>query len=299
MFFLLLSTIFWVLTKFSRKDVSEIEANIAYVNVPSNKILAEDNLKSLTFELQANRFEALYYNVKTPIISVDVAAYLNGSKNKSIVDKASLTGLISNQVNKNLTVRNVSVNQLEIKLVNVDSKKVPVIASTSLTFKNGFDEVGDAIIKPDSILLRGPRKLLDSISEISTIEFKRAEIEKSLKVKIPLIGIPSRDIQMVDTEVIYSLKVEEFSQKIVTLPVKLINAPATETIKLIPNKVEIDFTVSLSLFNDISANDFEVICDYAKRNADENFMIPEIVKFPEGIKDAVLTTKKIDFLIFK
>ncbi|GEQ86648.1 hypothetical protein ULMS_21560 [Patiriisocius marinistellae] len=276
-----------------------MKANIEYVNVPTDKLLANDNLSTLTFDLQSNKFEAIYYGTKTPIIRVDVGAYLVSSKKKAIVDKATLELLILNQVNKNLTIRNISVNELEINLDDIETKKVPVKPITSITFKNGFDGVGAAKINPDSILLKGPLKLLDSISEISTIKFNRDNIDKSLRVKIPLNPLISNDVFMEETSITYALKVEEFSQKIVTVPVKLINAPQSGSIKLIPNRVEVDFTVSLSLFNEIRAEDFKVICDYAKRNSEENFMIPEIVTFPKEIKDAELTTKKIDFLIFK
>lgn len=288
-----------MLTRFSKKGISEVKAAIEYVNVPQNRILAESNLKLLSFNVLANKFEIIYHTLKTPKITVDVTSYLKASNKDVILDKATLESLIVSQLDKNLIVKNIYISELEIKLDKIDTKKVPIVLKTLIALKNGFDIVGVPKIIPDSIVLSGSKKVLDSISEIATVLFQRDEIDSSLSVTIPLKPLLSKDVKVEETFIVLKLQVEEFAQKNITVPVKLINAPINETIKIIPSTVQVRFIVSLSLFNEILANDFVVVCDYSERNVEENFMIPKIKDFPKGIKNMELRTHKIDFLIFK
>ena len=50
--------------------------------------------------------------------------------------------------------------------------------------------------------------------------------------------------------------------------------------------------------NEIS-EDLVLICDYTKRDKNENFMIPELLEKPESILNIVIKAKKVDYLIFK
>ncbi|MDX1784020.1 MAG: hypothetical protein R3361_07665, partial [Aequorivita vladivostokensis] len=91
----------------------------------------------------------------------------------------------------------------------------------------------------------------------------------------------------------------EFSQGKFTLPVQVINLPPDMDIKLVSPNVTVSFDVSVNDFADISKENFRVICDYSKRNKEENFMLPTLEKKPSNIQNVVFEPKKIDFLVFK
>ena len=96
-----------------------------------------------------------------------------------------------------------------------------------------------------------------------------------------------------------SLKVAEFSQGKFTLPIEVINLPPDLDIKLVSPNVTVSYDVSVNDFSEISKDSFRVICDYSKRNKEENFMLPILEKMPPNIQNVVFEPKKIDFLIFK
>ena len=60
-FFLLLATVFWVLTKFSRQYTATAKATIHYLNIPEATQIKDDNLKKIDFNLTTSGFEFLYY----------------------------------------------------------------------------------------------------------------------------------------------------------------------------------------------------------------------------------------------
>jgi hypothetical protein len=93
--------------------------------------------------------------------------------------------------------------------------------------------------------------------------------------------------------------VVEFTQKTLNVPIEVINKTINSTIKLIPETLTITFDISVSNFNAVSAKDFKAVCDFSKKNSEENFMLVEIVRQPEGIFNLEYSDKKIDYLIFK
>ena len=97
-FFLLLATVFWVLTKFSRQYTATAKANIHYLNIPEETQITDETIKEIDFELTTSGFEFLYYNLKNPSIDIDIKKfYVEGEKNV-IIPKVELVRLISSQL---------------------------------------------------------------------------------------------------------------------------------------------------------------------------------------------------------
>ena len=77
------------------------------------------------------------------------------------------------------------------------------------------------------------------------------------------------------------------------------NLPQDISIQLIPKDITILFDVSMDEFNEISSSDFIVICDFDKKNDQENFMIPQLLKKPESIQNFEFKENKVKYLVFK
>ena len=285
LFFLLLAAIFWVLTKFSREFTATMVAKIQYENVPENAALSEGNLKSITFDLTANGFEILFYKFKRPTIDLQINKYYDKEKDHFIITKSELNRMVSSNFNRNLAIKNLSVEELKVFLDPIVLKKVKVIPKHSFTFKDGFKPIDSIKVSPDSVVISGPS---GSLKNISTIETEVISIENNNEI-----------VSIKPDKISVSLKVAEFSQGKFTLPIEVINLPPDLDIKLVSPNVTVSYDVSVNDFSEISKDSFRVICDYSKRNKEENFMLPILEKMPPNIQNVVFEPKKIDFLIFK
>lgn len=298
-FFLLLAIIFWALTKFSKENSAKIEANLVYVNLPENYLLSDENIDTITFDITSNGFDFLVYKMKQPSVTIDVSKYFNDTNKKATIASDILKEEIAKQINYAGTVRNLSKTELIIELQGVQSKKIPVIVNTVLTYKQGFKKVDTLIAVPDSINVAGPQRLLDSIRSIGTKQLVLQNVDKNISNRIALEELPFAELNSKTKNVIVKQTVKEFAQKKLVLPIQLINVPAKTTLKIIPESVEITFIVPIEKFAAISAQDFEIVCDYEQRNKEENFLTPTLVRYPKEAKNIEMLTKKIDFLIFK
>lgn len=299
LFFLLLATIFWILTKFSREFTATMSAKIEYVKMPDTVTLAKNNLKNITFDLTANGFEILFYKFKRPTIEITVEDYYTSENSEFKISRAELTSLIYANFNKNFNIKNVSVEELDVRLDPIVIKKVPVIARAELTYKDGFKPIDSMQIVPDSVTLSGPSGSLEDIDTIETAQFAIKNIEEDIVKTVNVVN-PSSEIKSIKPDKVeILLTVAEFSQGRFTLPVEVINLPPNVDIKMLQQSVEVSFDVPVSDFSEINKDSFRVVCDYSQRENDENFMLPFLEKKPYNARNVIFSPKKIDFFILK
>lgn len=297
--FLFLASVFWVLTKFSKQDVASVVATINYVNVPEGSVLAPSNPKEISFNLASTRFEFLRYTIKKPEIIIDVTSFLNENTNQGKVDGVALEKLILNQVVGDGRITQLSSPELAITLERLNFKMVPVHAKVTIEYEVGFDALDAMEIKPDSVKITGTKKALDTIKFIETDKIVIQDISAEVIQEIPLNIWQDKSISVFPSVVVAKQNVAEYSQKIVMVPVTMINQPLGGSFKLLPASVKVAFNIPVDKFNNVSASDFRIVCDYRSRNEEDNFMIPIIKEQPDHITGIEMETKKIDLLLFK
>ena len=297
--FLFLASVFWMLTKFSKQDVGSVVTTINYVNIPQGFMLNENTPEDFSFNVNATRFEFLGYVFKKPSIKIDVAAYFNKTTNIARVDGAALEKLILKQVVDAGFVTQLSLPELILNIEQLSSKKVPVVAQVFISYDVGFDGLGPRQINPDSITITGSRQMLDTIFSVKTTPLELLDISASFAQDILLQSWPTGAVSNSPNNVIISQKVSEFSQKILMVPVTMINQPPQGNFKLLPASIRVAFNVPVAQFNEIVPANFTIICDYNTRDVEDNFVIPVVTQMPANITGVEMETKKIDLLIFK
>ena len=297
--FLFLASVFWMLTKFSKQDVASVGATISFVNIPQGYMLDENTIQDFSFNVNATRFEFLGYVFKKPIIKIDVGAFFNETTNTARVDGATLEKLILNQVVDDGFVTQLSLPELMITLEPLSFKKVPILGQVSISYDVGFDAMGPLQIKPDSVTITGSKQLLDTIVSITTTPLELFDISASFRQAISVESISNATATISPKTVTISQNVSEFSQKILMVPVTMINQPSQGNFKLLPASIRVAFNVPVDRFNEITLEDFTIICDYNSRDREDNFLIPVVQQMPANITGVEMETKKIDLLIFK
>jgi len=297
--FLFLASFFWILTKFSKPDVASVVATISYVNIPQGFILKENTIQDFSFNVNATRFEFLGYVFNKPDIKIDVSTYFNETTNTAKVDGAALEKLILKQVVNGGFVTQLSLPELILTLEQLSFKKVPVVGQILISYDVGFDGMGPKQIKPDSVTITGSKKMLDTIFSLNTSPIELKDISASFAQDVSLQSWPNTSVTISPKQVTISQEVSEYSQKILIVPVTMVNQPSQGNFKLLPASIRVAFNVPVAQFNEIVSKDFTIICDYNARDVEDNFMIPLVTQMPANITGVEMETKKIDLLIFK
>ena len=297
--FLALAIFFWVLTKYSKEYTATVNATIIFNNPPDNTSIINTRSSDISFDLTANGFEFLYFKFKRPLLNIDINKYYTKNGNDISISRGEIIKIINYHLKNDISVKNVSVNELVIELDSIIFKKIPVIIQTDITFRDGYKSIGKIRIDPDSVIVSGPSKFIQEINQIKTNILSLLDVNTNILENIALQTPESLDITISPQNVTISHIVEEFTQKSLILPLKVYNLAKGLKIKLIPEFITITFDVTVNEFNNFSKKDFVLICDYTKRDKNENFMIPELLEKPESILNIVIKAKKVDYLIFK
>jgi len=298
-FFLFLAVIFWMLTKFSKEYTATVSSFVSYDNIPESNALGLENAENIDFDLSANGFEFLLFKLKTPTIQIDVSKYYNRDNGLAAVTNADLIKEVTKQLNKDRAVTNVYPKELSIALDAIVSKKIPVKVSMDITYKDGFKPLGNAISQPDSITISGPSDAVNAVEFVTAKTDALRDIADDFSEKV-LVDFPKKSgITIAPESVSIALEVREFTQKTITVSIEATHLPAEGTVRLIPETITLTFGVSVNDFNAIAEGDFRIVCDYNERNLQENYMVPKLVKSPKGILNLEMSTKKVEYLIFK
>src|SRR5690625_4549826 len=89
LFFLMFSSLLWVLTKFSKQYSSNVNVHLAYQNLPENTLLSNAP-KSISVNYLANGFEFIYYRIKPPTVELNLNKYYNDEANNVLIDRQAL-----------------------------------------------------------------------------------------------------------------------------------------------------------------------------------------------------------------
>lgn len=297
--FLALASFLWVLTKFGRDFSAPMEARVVYQNLPETAVLSEDNVNELKFDFTANGFEILFYKFKKPVIDIDVEQYYNKKTDSFSVAKNELLQKLEIKFNKYYEIRNLHPDPLWVKLDPIILKEIPITPKIDFDFKKGFRPIDTYTLDPEKVTISGPKGVLDEIDSLFTKDYAFKRIDKDIAVPLEVASPSSEIVAITPEEVNFFWAVSEFSEGKFKLPVEVINLPPGIELKLVPQNLTITFVMSLEDFKDVSPDNFRVVCDYSKRNKDDNFMIPELIKKPKEAANVMIDPKKIEFYVFK
>lgn len=298
-FFLGLASILWILTKFGKEFTSSMTAKISYKNIPETAALADNNPQEIKFDITANGFEVLFFKLKKPVLEIDVEEFYIENKNKFAVSRQDLILGLDGNFNKSMEIKNFNPDPLEVDLEPIVLKKVVVAAKTDIDYKNGFRAIGDYQLDPKMITISGPKAKLESIDTVFTEKLSLKKVDRNISEKVALKSPSSDVVSMEPSEVQLNWEVAEFSEGKFTLPVEVINLPPGRDLKLVPQQVSVTFLTAVNQFSEISTDNFRVVCDYSKRNEEESFMTPQLVKKPNNVVNIVVEPKKVEYLVFK
>ena len=293
-----LACVIWILTKFSKDYTATISANINYEDIPESAVLSDSNVKELRFEVTANGFTFLQYQIKKPELSLSLKNYGLSENDNIVLAENDLSRLINEELGGDVSISNLTPSELMIQFEKLATKTVPVQSNVLVQFREGYKSVKGIELSPDSINVSAPEDIIDDITSIHTEELSLNDVHEAMDRKLRLVQPEIEGVRIGTSEVNLTLGVTEFTQKTIAIPVTVQNLPEDTTVKIIPEQINVTFDVAMEKFNDISASDFTLVCDYQERNSEDNFMLVTIEKKPEVVLNIELTEKKVDYLIF-
>ena len=296
LFFLLLSFTFWTSTKLSNTYIVEESFSIIWINIPNGIIPSSEN-QQMNVSISASGIEILIYRLINKSINISLSQ-ADLSREKGLVDLRGQEFFIQKQFFENTKLNILNPLFLEFKFSRLEEKVFTVVPQIEINLRAGYLIDSSLKVTPDSILVRGPKSILDTLNSIQSESIIADDLYENFRKKISLRSIP--EIQLSESKVTVEVAVSRYTEKEFLLNIEVINLPLGTRVKLFPPKAKVRVTLPLSVLRTIKASDFNLVVDYNNIFKDAEKKLDLImIRRPSSVKKVILEPKKVNYLIRK
>ena len=296
MIFVIISSFFWIVTKFSNVYKFKNDFYINWTNIPKT-IIVEDQEKKISILMSATGFEIILYKFFIKNIDLSIDKDVIYDKNIATVNINKKLFEIENQLFEKNEIEGVISKQISFNYSVLSKKKVPVFFDKKIKFRPGYLNEDEFNLIPDSIFVIGPTNIIDTLKSVKTILFEKNDVYKSINEVIELSLLD--DLLFNQNEIKISSIIKKYSEKDFKIPIKILNLPDSIRLKLFPNYVTLKAIISLDRYNDISNNDFIITSNYKSLNSNLSSLSLLLREYPKDVKNINWYPKTVNYLIRK
>lgn len=294
--FVFVSFTFWLSTKLSNIYTLEQSFTLLLTEVPEG-IIPSDTSRKIKASVTASGFEILLYRLfdKSVTISLQEADF------SSTLGRVSLRNQqfsIEQQLFDNTRLNQIYPENLNIVYSRLDEKRVAVVPQTQIQLRAGYLSDFPIQSKPDSILVRGPKSILDTLKGVSTMFFEGTDVYEGISQEVGLKSIPELQLEQETVQLV--MPVSRYSEKEFVLQVEVINLPLGVRVKLFPPTAKLRATLPMALLNTVKESDFRLVVDCENLQDQESKSLKlTLLKQPPGLKQLIWEPEEVNYLIRK
>lgn len=299
--FIILSVVFWFMTKFSKEYDSTLEYPVSYINLPENKLLQEAPLEMIKIHLKTTGFKLISATFFPKKLKIDVSNLYGKSSTDYYLLLSQQRLAIQKQMKTGVEIDFFINDSIFFNLGKLRNKKVPVKPLLDFTYATGFELNGYVTTVPDSITVSGPESILDTIDFVSTKLLQKNKLNNSINQTVEIERYSSdTNVKFKQNNVHIIANVEKFTEGTLEVPFEILNLPENNIINTFPKVVKVTYKVALSNFNKIDLTSFLIQCDYqVSQKNNLSYLIPILSEKSPMVKYVRMSPMKIDYIINK
>lgn len=295
--FLLCSFLAWLVSRLSETYVDSTTFDLEYINVPDSLLLADNSIKNIDVRLRASGFQFLgfYYNSKK--IEIDLSTIAKNQSN-FYVTQLDFRKQIESQLSGSITLLEIDRDTLFLDFYELELKEVPISSNISISPAQNYLVDGKLKIEPSLISITGPKRELDLVNSISTTEIELNEITEDFSVVVDLV-LPEelKNLQLSVKKVRISGNIFRFSEKLIEIPVEVVNLPEGTQIKTFPSTIAVLCKARIDRLKDISPLDFKVVANFQDQRGENQNLKVSLIEKPNDVYSVQLMKNEVEFIL--
>lgn len=294
--FLFFSSLAWFINTLSQRFESTTSFVLEYVNVPKNHLLASAPKATIDVRLQALGFAFVGFEIKKRTVRIDLAD-TKQHKSQYYIPPKTYTNQIKKQLPQSIKLIDIASDTLFINLQQLLVKTVPVIPNLTLHLANNYMLDSTVIVAPKTVVLRGPKQEIDSITSLSTTPIVLENISTSFSKNIAVYKDQAlTKTTITPSNVTLTASVNRFSEKLILVPVTLTQVPDSIKVRTFPDHVQVRCQGTLGALKSVSEADIEVSAHYINQDS-RNTLTLSLTKIPKALSNATLLTTEVEFIV--
>ncbi|WP_316815602.1 YbbR-like domain-containing protein [Pedobacter nyackensis] len=295
---LLLAVAAWLFMALNNKYPYTVKTVLKYNNIPQKKAFHPLQSDTVDLQVEGTGWQLLFARLR--IQPQSIAISLEKLNNRNFILFSEQLYNVNNQLETSQKIISVKPDTLYFDFSEKTVKRVPVKLVSDITFVSQYGISNPIEITPDYVTISGPEEELDKIKEWKTDSLNLKEVQHTSKSMVPMTQSKMKNVSIFPASVEVKVPVDEFTEKVLEVPLKVTNNREYYSVKLYPRKVKITFLVALSKYNQVTEEFIEAVVDMNEwKELNHNRLRVKIVRFPDFCKLVQIVPEKVDFIIEK
>lgn len=296
-FFLVLSTIFWLMTALNETYEREIGVPAYLVDIPKNVVVTSDMEDTVRVTVRDKGFALLAYTYGEGIrpINVNFQSAITRQSGYGVVSSQELMKMINQRFSGSSKIVQVNPDRLDFHYNYGLSRQVSVKMSGHVVPGKSF-YLARTRFWPEKVTVYGSKQALDSLRFVKTVPINITNFNDTVLRTVALETI--KGVKIVPNTVRIGFYPDILTEENIEVPITAINMPEGKVLRTFPQRVTVNFIVGASMFRSISPEQFAVVVDYNEiiDHPSDKCSI-HLRETPQGVRNARLKMTHVDYLI--
>ena len=299
---LALASFLWFLNALEKHYTDHISVPVKYINLPKDKELTGKLPDKIDLTVDAFGYTLLRHKLRlafSPVL-LDVNELTNNYLEGKYLSKYTISTNghkeeFAKQISNEIEIISIRPDSISFNVSNIIEKLVKVHADVDLSFAREYILQKPPMVDPESILLRGPQDILDTLKFITTKPIKLRNLTGNINVDSKLELVPELSSRIL--EVAVQIAVEQCTEAKFDIPLTILNQPDSLLIKTFPSKVKVSCRVGLSQYNKLNNNSFRAAVDFMHRSGVISKLPVVLDRIPETVLYVDYFPKEVEYII--
>lgn len=296
-FFLVLSSIFWLMTALNETYEKEISVPAYLVNVPKNVVITSDMEDTVRVTVRDKGFALLAYIYGEGVrpININFQSFVTRQSGYGVVPSQELMKMVNQRFSGASKVVQVKPDRLDFYYNYGQSRQVPVKMAGFVVPSKSF-YLARTRFWPETVTVYGSKQTLDSLRYVKTVPINITNFNDTVVKTVALEKI--KGVKIVPNTVRIGLYPDILTEETIEVPVTAVNMPEGKVLRTFPSRVKVNFIVGASMFRNITADQFQVVVDYNELMEHPSDKCNIYLKAsPHSVRSAKLSISQVDYLI--
>ncbi|RZL50856.1 MAG: YbbR-like domain-containing protein [Pedobacter sp.] len=274
------------------------KTELIYKDEPQNKAFKPLQPDAVDLLVRGTGWQLLFSRLRINPQSITVS--LEKLNNRNFILFSEQIAQINKQLETSQKIISIKPDTLYFDFSKRTNKRVPLKLTSNFSFIKQYGISSPVQLKPAYVNISGPQDELAKIKEWYTDTLKLTDLQKTTNARVAIRQNYSNNISIYPSSVGVKVPVDEFTEKTIDVPLRIINNKDFYDIKLYPKKVSVTFLVSLSSYQEVNEDFLDAVVDVSEwKTLGHHKFTVKINRFPNYCKLIKIVPDKINFIIEK
>lgn len=295
---LLLAVGGWLFLSLNNEYVYNAKTVLVYTNVPQKKAFHPLQSDTVDLQVEGTGWQLLFARLRIQPQSISISLEKLNNRNYILFSEQLFN--INRQLETSQKIISVKPDTLYFDFSKRTVKRVPVNLVSRIDFVKQFGISDTILINPGYVTVSGPQHELEQITSWSTDTLRLNKVQGSVKTRVGMKQSNFKNVTIFPSGVEVKLTVDEFTEKVIEVPLKVISNKQYLNVKLFPKKVKLTILVALSNYQQVNEDFIDAVVDLDEwKLLGHHKLRVKLTRFPDYCNLVRIEPQKVDFIIQK